>query len=124
MALSGGMLNAVFTALPKGCHVELIVETEEVRHAVIACADIITRGFDKKVFCQLEAWRHLMDTWKERGSQMRLREFEENVDDADWRRVPVGGPSAGLASGEGCGGGEGTPHGVLCLRGQCGGKPH
>jgi hypothetical protein len=76
MVLSGGMLNSVFKALPKRCHVELIVETEEVRHAVIACTDIITVGFDREVFCQLEVWRHLMDTWKECGSQMRVREFE------------------------------------------------
>jgi hypothetical protein len=77
------MLNAVFKALLKGRHVELIVETLEVRQAVIACAAIITGGLDMEVFCQLEEWRHLMDTWKERGSQMRVREFEEHGEDED-----------------------------------------
>jgi hypothetical protein len=55
MVLSGGMLNAVFKAIPKGCHVKLIVEIEEVRHTIVACADIIAG--DSITRCSV-SWRH------------------------------------------------------------------
>jgi hypothetical protein len=83
MVVSGGILNKTFEELPRGCHVDLVLETPEVRNAVKTCADIIVRGLGQMVFCQLGEGRRLMDTWKIRGQAMVIREFEEEGDDAD-----------------------------------------
>jgi hypothetical protein len=83
MAVSVALLNTMFSELPRGCHVGLVLETPEVMFAVKACADIITIGLDWQVYCQLDGWRCLMNTWKDRRAQMTSREFEEDGDDAD-----------------------------------------
>jgi hypothetical protein len=76
----------LFTDLPRGSHVDLVLETAEVREAVKACADIIVQGWDKDIYCQLESWRRLMSTWKTRGSAMTVREFDDGGDDCDCAR--------------------------------------
>jgi hypothetical protein len=73
----------MFNELPRGCHVDLVLETPELLYAARTCADIITQRLDKTIYCQLDEWRHLMDTWKIRGSAMIVREFEEEGDDTD-----------------------------------------
>jgi hypothetical protein len=77
------MLKTLCDQLAMGCHVDLTVETPEVLYAAKACADIITMGLDGQIHCQVEEWRQLMDTWKDRRCRMRVREFEEGGDDAD-----------------------------------------
>jgi hypothetical protein len=64
-------------------HEDLVFETKEVQKAVKACADIIVQRWDSKVYCQLESWRQLMYTCKQRGSSMTLGEFEDGGDDSD-----------------------------------------
>jgi hypothetical protein len=83
MIISGEMLNALFDRLPIGCHVDLVLETKEVYDAMRACADLIARGPDKEVYCSLDSWWKLMDTWKLRRSSMTVRAFEEDGDDSD-----------------------------------------
>jgi hypothetical protein len=83
MDISGRLLNKVLEALPKGSHVDLVMDTAEVREVVKACADIIAQGWDSQIYCQLETWRRLMDTRKSCGSAMTVREFEEDGDDCD-----------------------------------------
>jgi hypothetical protein len=57
MDVSGTLLNMLFDRLPRGSHVDLVLETPEVREAVKTCADIIVQGLDKTVHCQMESWR-------------------------------------------------------------------
>jgi hypothetical protein len=57
MEVSRRLLQWLFRDLPKGNHVDLVFETQEVREAVKACADIIVQGSDSKIYCQLESWR-------------------------------------------------------------------
>jgi hypothetical protein len=83
MEVSGSLLNMLFDQLPMNSHVYLVLETYEVREAVKACADLITKGLDKDIYCKVESWRRLTDTWKTRGSAMVVREFEEDGDDSD-----------------------------------------
>jgi hypothetical protein len=80
------MLNGFFRDLPKGSFVDLILETSEVCHAVMACADIISMKLDQQVFCQLEDWRKLMNTWRIQGTEMRVGRFEEEGLDVDCLR--------------------------------------
>jgi hypothetical protein len=51
MEVSGRMLNIVFDQLPRGSHVDLVLETPEARETVKACADIIVQGHDQAVYC-------------------------------------------------------------------------
>jgi hypothetical protein len=83
MDVSGTILRRMFDELPLGSHVDLVIETNEVREAVKMCVDIIVQGWDKTICCQLESWQRLMDTWKMCGSAMVIREFEDDGDDAD-----------------------------------------
>jgi hypothetical protein len=83
MEVSGTLLNMMFDRLPRGSHVDLVLETPEVREAVKMCADMIVQGWNQTVYCQLEGWRRLMDTWKTRESAMTVHEFEEDGDDID-----------------------------------------
>jgi hypothetical protein len=73
----------MFNELPFGSHVDLVIETNEIREAVKMCAGIIVQGWDKTGYCQLETWQQLMETWKRRGSTMIIREFNDDGDDAD-----------------------------------------
>jgi hypothetical protein len=83
MDVSGTLLNMMFSGLPRGSHVDLVLETCEGREAVKAWADLITKRLDKTVYCQSESWRRLMDTWKTHGSVMTVRELEEEGYDTD-----------------------------------------
>jgi hypothetical protein len=83
MDVSGTLLNMMFDKLPRGSHVDLVIESADVREGVKMCGDIIVQGWDKTVYCQLDSWRRLMDTWKTRGSAMTIREFDDEGDDAD-----------------------------------------
>jgi hypothetical protein len=49
MIVSGGLLKQLFEKLPIESHVDLVLETYEVREAIQACADIITQGLDKEI---------------------------------------------------------------------------
>jgi hypothetical protein len=75
MEVSGQLLQRMFRDLPKGCHVDLVFETPEVREVVQACADIIVSGWDSKVYRHLASWRQLMDTWNRQGSSLTVGKF-------------------------------------------------
>jgi hypothetical protein len=123
MIVSGGLLNRLFDGPPWGCHVDLVLETPEVLYAVKACADIFTQELDKEVYCRLDVWRQLMNTWKTRGSAMTVREFEQDGERHHRLRLLLsGGNPRALAGGKGCGGGTGTPNGVPGLRGHAEGN--
>jgi hypothetical protein len=83
MDVSETLLNMPFDRLPSGFHVDLVLETPDVRESVKACADSIVKGLYNTVYCQLESWRRLMDTWKLKGSAMTVHGFEEDGDDTD-----------------------------------------
>jgi hypothetical protein len=97
--------KVMFDQLPMECHVDLILGTPEAMFGAKACADIITMGLDREIFCQLEGWQRLMNTWKDRCVQMTVREFEEDGDEADCFCFPGSGNPRGMAGGEGCSGG-------------------
>jgi hypothetical protein len=81
MTVSGEMLNKMFDQLLRECHADLVLETPEVMFAVKACVDIITIGLGREVFCQLEGWLRLMNTWQDLYVHMTVDEFEENGDE-------------------------------------------
>jgi ABC-type proline/glycine betaine transport system ATPase subunit len=54
--------QVVFNELPTGSHVDLVIETHEVREAAKMCADITVQGWYRTVYCQLESWQQLMET--------------------------------------------------------------
>jgi hypothetical protein len=62
---------------------ESVVETREVLAGVKACADIITMHLGTQAYCQLKSWGDLIDTWMNKGQQMRIREFQEHGEDGD-----------------------------------------
>jgi hypothetical protein len=77
MSVSGKALCAMFEALPNGSPVELIVETSEVHYALQTCTDVITQVWEAKLYCLVPEWVNMMGIWKQKGTQMRVREFEE-----------------------------------------------
>jgi hypothetical protein len=51
MDISGMLLNKMFDEPPRGSHVDLIIETHEVREAVKMCSDIIVQGWENAIYC-------------------------------------------------------------------------
>jgi hypothetical protein len=79
----------LFDTLPKQAHLELIVETEEVHHAIHGCKDITRYKQEAQVMIPVPAWERFMGTWLSQGTTRQIRQFDEEGLDVDCIRMRV-----------------------------------
>jgi aspartate/tyrosine/aromatic aminotransferase len=77
----------MFEELPDDAHLDLIIETPEVHDALKASADVITQGWEAKVYCTVPELINMMGIWKQKGAQTTVRELYEEHQDADCMRM-------------------------------------
>jgi hypothetical protein len=66
---------------------DLVIETEEVHHALHGCADIARRMQQANVMISVPACQRFMETWQNQGTTGQIREFDEEGLDADCIKI-------------------------------------
>jgi hypothetical protein len=59
----GRALDHLFDTLPNQAYLELIVETEEVHHALKGCVDIVRYKKQANVMISVPEWQRFMGIW-------------------------------------------------------------
>jgi hypothetical protein len=86
------MLCRMAEALPEGAQLDLIISTDAVLAALGACADILTRGWDRDQDCQVREWKEMMVLWKNRQLHAVVRKVDEEglyADDSPFLKLSM-----------------------------------
>jgi hypothetical protein len=85
IAHSATVLNGFFRALPERSNLTLLLESEDVLHALRPCESLVQHDIAIVENVSLPQWRGFIDTWQTRGIVEEYMKFDEDMDsDFNW----------------------------------------